>query len=549
MISPKTQAILGGRIRKSLPGLTLVILASVTAGALAGHAMRWGPWAYSDSVEYIEAARNFADGKGLVLERASGAVVPMALRPPFYSILLASGRVLGMEMMAAAQLLDIILFMAFLLVLGVSFQLLVQSTLLTLSATLFALSAPAILSIYTGAMSEPLFLTLGTASLVSIVWYVRNPNHRFVLGLSALCAGLSLLSRFVGLTVVVAAGVGLLSLGERSVKRRIADAAIFMAAAAVPFVIWSLGLLNSGNRLGVYNLPSQSLWSATAPVRIAIVDALWTWVPTGSQFADIPYDPKLTLLIAFALGSLLAVAIASRVRGISLRELVKHPAIQLAFVFSIFPAIYALFLAASFIFVSIPRPALYERIVFPIPFALFIGFLSVVFFLGSTLTRLRFPGLLPLGVTIAFFLANLPSAFVLMDELHTKGRGFTGQQWQVSEVIAALRERPEDLDLISNQTDAIQFFLNRPAFGIPELEAEEPQIVFTTFGREGGTMADRTFLERGAALVLFDDAFWQFEALYGPATEDRMDILTNGLYVYAELSDGTIYFWEEASAP
>ncbi|MEK9136036.1 MAG: hypothetical protein AAB393_02840, partial [Bacteroidota bacterium] len=55
---------------------------------------------------------------------------------------------------------------------------------------------------------------------------------------------------------------------------------------------------------------------------------------------------------------------------------------------------------------------------------------------------------------------------------------------------------------------------------------------------------ERIFREEGAALVLIEPIYWQFEYLYGERTEERLAAFTRGLYKYFSSGDGAIYFYE-----
>lgn len=538
-----------GRRRVRAVTSTFIILISLAAGLIATHAMRWGPAAGSDSAEYFEAARNLVNGDGLVLLRASGKVVPMTLRPPFYSVLLALGSLLGLSLIATAKILDVLLLMGFIVIFGVSVQILLRSSLLALSVVILALSAPAILMSFTEAMSEPLFLVLSVASFFSVAYYLQAPERRFVLVMGAIFAGFALLTRFFGIATLLASVFGLLVLENKHWKGRAVDGLIFLLIGISPMAIWLAKLLGAGDHPGIYNLPSESLWSATAPVRGAILNAIWNWTPFGLLVDDITYVPRLILLVSLVVGSLFVVVILIRWRGIPLTQALREPAIHLTVLFASFAVIYAIFLTATYVVVSVPRPAFVERIMLPIPFAGFLSLIFLLFFIERSIARRPMPGLFPLALAVVVTLGNLQTDIDTVVGMNKDGRGLTSQEWQTSETIAALRELPDGLDIVSNQADVILLFLERSSFGIPELETEQRAAEFLSFGEYPSTMAERVFREQGAVLVLFSTAYQQFQAIYGPDASRRLESFSKGLRVYSTHSDGTIYFWEESAPP
>ena len=60
---------------------------------------------------------------------------------------------------------------------------------------------------------------------------------------------------------------------------------------------------------------------------------------------------------------------------------------------------------------------------------------------------------------------------------------------------------------------------------------------------DGPSGEERIFREVGAALILFDTIRPQLQLIYPGEGELRTELLTSGLTPYAELSDGTIYYY------
>jgi hypothetical protein len=93
-----------------------------------------------------------------------------------------------------------------------------------------------------------------------------------------------------------------------------------------------------------------------------------------------------------------------------------------------------------------------------------------------------------------------------------------------------------------DETAAILFYTERPAYEISELVAGIPLDTYCPFGANLTNVEEKVFREQGAALVLFDSVYWQFWQLYEQDTQRRLDEFISGLYLYYDGWDGKIYF-------
>src|SRR3990172_4693312 len=162
-----------GRSEKTLT-VSLLVTVGIAAALAVLYATVWGPWAGSDSVEYLEAARNLAGSQGLVTIRASGNVEPIYARPPLYSILLASTIGLGVDPVAAVRWLNVALIVALIALVGASFFHATARLMAPVLACLFLLTDVAVLDSFTGLMTEPLFIVIVMGQLVSLSAYLEN---------------------------------------------------------------------------------------------------------------------------------------------------------------------------------------------------------------------------------------------------------------------------------------------------------------------------------------------------------------------------------------
>lgn len=145
------------KTRKKI-SLAVSVFLCLLGGFLIFYSTTYGPGVGSDSVEYYEVGRNLSAGRGLVVIRASGLVVPLYLRPPLYPIVLGIAHSMGFVMLEFNRYLSMISFGIFLFVLGRGTHLLDQRFLYPICFTFLIITSPTFIHAFSSAMSEPIFL-------------------------------------------------------------------------------------------------------------------------------------------------------------------------------------------------------------------------------------------------------------------------------------------------------------------------------------------------------------------------------------------------------
>ena len=154
-----------------------------------------------------------------------------------------------------------------------------------------------------------------------------------------------------------------------------------------------------------------------------------------------------------------------------------------------------------------------------------------------------FKFILPLFFVI-FLINQINPGLSYLYSLHENGSGYTSKEWQSSELLDRVKELPLETSIISNEADAILLYANRPAYRIPELMQGKRHAVFNSFGQDSEDEIQSIFKTKGAALVLFNSVYWQFNAIYYHKAEERLEAFTRNLYLYSEAVDGEIYFYQ-----
>ena len=87
---------------KSSLSLTLAIALAGVLAVLAATST-YGIGVSAESETYIDAARNFADGRGLSVPAADGSLTPLTQHAPLYALLLGIGARLGVDPVEGAR--------------------------------------------------------------------------------------------------------------------------------------------------------------------------------------------------------------------------------------------------------------------------------------------------------------------------------------------------------------------------------------------------------------------------------------------------------------
>lgn len=528
-------------------GILLPLVFSLLGGAVIFYGTQWGPWVFSDSVEYIEVARNLLAGLGLVLMRPGGGFVPLTFRPPLYSMTLAAAGSAGMDILVAARWLDIMLFAILIFVMGYFIYAWSRNVSLALALLIFTLISPTLLRNYTGAMSEGLFFTFGTLGLFLLVHYFKE-RRKPVLLIAGFLLGLTWLDRYSGIVYIATGALALLLWGRDGPKQRFSEVLLFVMPAMLPFLIWSASVYSAGGSPGTYEFSLQNLWSMFEPVRRGFAEVFWTWLPF--QFS-IAYQYKLIAISFIAiLFFMLVFYVFRQGKSTDPADFWHDPISQTASIFLLFSIIYIAFLIATFVVVAFPKPAFNERVLSPLQLSIFLSLL-----LSAQLTtrgiqqRNWVVYVLPLVIVGSIAPRYIPRSVELVQNLHQYGAGYTSKVWQDSRLLDALRQLPSDIPLISNDQAAIVFFLGSPAYEIAEFTNGIPREENPPFGYNTSDGAELIFREKGAALIFFNSGYKNFSESDAGKVRKRWDTLTSGLYKYHKSRDGVIYFFEERNAP
>jgi hypothetical protein len=412
---------------------------AISAFVIVLLATRWGIATSADSARYIRSARN-ALGLAAQVQSPIEAPAEQAHYPPGYSTLLVLASLAGSDPLISARWVQAIL-MALNVVLAA--EIVRRATCCITAAigiALWAAVAPANVFVHTWALSEPLFVLLMMLCVAFTLAYLDRPRVTVLLA-AALFAGLGMLVRYAGVSIVPAEAAAILLLNpQRVVRRRFVDAAIFVAVACLLPGLWSLR-----NQLVLGSATNRVI--AFHPITLGhISDAASTFC--GWIFTTDKQNSVLRLIA-------LVIVTATVAAGAWLALRRRDTAGRAAGVIVLIVLCTALTLAWSISFVDAHTPV-DLRILAPIH-TLWIVLVGLLLALPPRNIRVAGYAI----VLIAVVTSAVRSSADVKTAYHD-GAGFAHDIWRNSPTIAAMRQLPSELIIYTNAPGAAYLLTGKP---------------------------------------------------------------------------------------
>ena len=194
-----------------------------------------GMGASGDSVHYMEGASNLAEGLGYTRHIKIGEPIPITGFPPGYPAMLFLGIKLGLDVMSAARVLNILLFFIFLVLIGWLIFHITQRVLPAVLASAFTMMLVPMLTIFAWVMSEPLYMVLVLVIMALWLRYIKQPSLPMIL-LLGLLSGFLVLVRLAGLSFVGAIVIGILLFRRGKAIKRWSEAFVYGLISILPTI-------------------------------------------------------------------------------------------------------------------------------------------------------------------------------------------------------------------------------------------------------------------------------------------------------------------------
>lgn len=290
--------------RQSLYVLLVAMSVAGIAFSLASSSL-YGVGVSSDSTAYISAARSLLAGHGLVCH--DGALYTGW--PPLFPLLLAGIGLAGVDPVVGVRFLNALAFGGTILASGICFARCLRSGALAVVATSSILLSYPLLDSSIQALTEPVFVLLIVLFVLAMSSFLKDGSV-VSLGLASVTAGLCVLQRYTGVSLV-AAGVMLIIVSHREASRRgrFRQVVVFLTVSCMPMTLWVVR-----NALVTHMLTGHERLHSIFSLRDNIVfaaDTATKWFAPES----IPLSVRLAIIAAVLLPATAALLSRARSHG------------------------------------------------------------------------------------------------------------------------------------------------------------------------------------------------------------------------------------------
>lgn len=521
---PALMRIIRTRDKAFVAALLSALILSLAAPALIYISTRHGIGLRDDSFTYLASASSLSSGDGYGRFSGDGTFSPTTNFPPLYSATLALLHWIGLSVQASARLVNGLSFGTTVLLVSIIAYLVSGSFGASALGGLLTISSPALLETETWAQSEGLYLALSLAALVLVGSICGNSySRRNLIMAAALLAGCTM-TRYVGLTLVAASGLGMLLWGQVSLRERVKRAGALVLLSILPLLLFIIrNWLVAGS---LTNRPAPYVHPVGLEAFHDMDVSILGWFTVHPSRIAVPIPGLVSVVLVLLLVG--AIPWIVRPNRSPEQNQYRH---ALASLTGMYGLAYILFIVISKSFFDrlIPFDTRMMSVVFP-PAAL--GALYIAW--DRFLPRSR--GLFALGATLLILGAwfGAQTGWHVLQKNSTEGQGFSSNAWKASPVMAYVRSLPDETPIYSNNLPAIYFVGRRLATFIP---AEfNPSSLTQREDYKQNLEAMRRHLRAKHGVI----------AIVGPSPRDRIPPkqlaeITLGMVMVKEFSDGLIY--------
>jgi hypothetical protein len=439
------------KIRAGVPEAAAAIAIALLAWWLA---TPYGLGVSPDSTQYLSAAQNLADGRGLVVHWWARGVVPLTHFPPLVPVAIGSLVSAGFELARAAQVMNGI---ALAVTVWITFLMTQRSTgsvFAPFCAALAVALSRDVLEVHAMVWSEPLYTVLSMTALFLVIRLLRD-DQWWILALAAIVAGLTIITRYVGIALVGTCGLSILLFAQGPFRRRFLRAAAFGVVALLPVIaLFARNLGRSGNvanrELAFHPVELRQLRSAASTVYH------WLTPRTLNRW-------ELPVMLLLGGGVLLYSLVWVRTtREKGTRDV--PGATDVMRVLVTYVVCYFAFLCLT-ITVADAQTDFGPRLLAPlIPPCIVI---AADFLWASAQHPIRRRATVVLLAVVALGLVT--SLYDWIRPVRAAGLGYNSTPWRRSQLAALVRRLPPDVDLYSNYPDALLYLTGREVTGLPRI--------------------------------------------------------------------------------
>lgn len=195
---------------------------------------------FNDSIVYFTVAGNLNKGIGFYSIVSGGALRPCINFPPLYPLFLSFLGFFKISPFNAARILNCFLWGANIYLLGYLCNNILKMNLwITVFGAIFMLFSIAQLKIFSLACSEPLFNLFLVSGLICISFFISFDKLLWLI-LGAIAIALALLTRYVGIVLVLSGLLAVFFLSHEKFITKIYHSLIFISISTLPTILWGL---------------------------------------------------------------------------------------------------------------------------------------------------------------------------------------------------------------------------------------------------------------------------------------------------------------------
>jgi len=430
-----------------------LLFGAVGASLVWLYTSKYGMGLYPDSIYYISAARNLAEGKGLLCH--TGA--PLVLWPPLYPGVLALLSLASIPLLPGARVLHALLLAVIVFCSGEIVRRHCRSRWLLLLALFVSSGAIPLLSASIWVLSESLFIVLVLLTILLIPSCFRRQSGWLLLAVSFLTA-LTCLQRYIGVTLAFTLSTIIIACWPNSsLRKRMALSAGFFVASCFPLGLYLARNYILTSTLTGFRIPSQYTCYQNLNDLLNVI-SLWFFP------VEIPSWLRKILLMLFG-----GVAGFHLVHSIWKNRRLPAPDVQIPTMI-LYTGIYVTAVVALATIVCFDRIA--DRILSPIyPFMVFL-FIKWIDDLLIYCSRNRYR-----RTVISILLVSLSLYWMgyTVYRVHDKAvyhlkygaGGYSHTKWRESETLRAIQDEPIEGMVFSNAADVLYIFADMSATASP----------------------------------------------------------------------------------
>ena len=441
-----------------------------------------------DSAHYIDCAENLIKGKGYStylhnyfrpipikdyiedsLNKHNNRPRPETHFPPFYSICIAFLMLLGLNGLVAAKLIVIVLFGLNIYILGITISRYTKNSLFfSLLAALIMLGSESMLAAHSNALSEPLFIFFCLIALLFLSKFIDTGRYgSLIVGSAAI--GLATLTRYIGVTLIATAILGIFFLSQRTRRRKILDISVLVIFSLLPSSLFLMRNIIIAKTEINRQISIQSI-NIYKTVKTSFLNLTGWVVPGSNKFLVFQGQIVIASLLTFMI--IIAFCILGYI--FILKEKKEEPKKPVLKILKISPILYALyipvyigFLIFSIHFLDKSSLGEMERMLSPIfgP-SLIIAFFMIYYL--SILIKKKMYRIIKI-VLVFYCMAYVLSGIAWIYLRHNKGIGYSNKYWSsppIQEAFLVLQKFPVSMPIFSNDSASIYFYAHRYAYNL-----------------------------------------------------------------------------------